>query len=133
MKTNTLIISGLLAFSLNLSAQNFASNSVKSFDAQDQSNNLKADPKTSNVLISNPNPFVLNLGENLNVFEALNDLGEDFFVAFQPEKAIGRCQTTSMRRIGKAGKLHDDFFSEMLLKLHIVTQQEPYKSVAQIF
>jgi hypothetical protein len=133
MKTITLIIGCLLAFSLTPSAQNYSSKSVKSFDAQDQSNNLKSHPKISNTLISNPISFDLDYIKNLNVFQELNDLGEDFFVAFQPEKAIGRCQTTSIQHMGKANKIHDDFFREMRLELHLLTQQEPYKSVVQTF
>jgi hypothetical protein len=122
MKTNTFIIGGLLAFSLTLSAQNYASKSVKSFDTQDQSNNLKSHPKISNTLISNPISFDLDYIKNLNVFQELNDLGEDFFVTFQSEKAIGRCQTTSIQHMGKVNKIHDDFFREMRLELHILTQ-----------
>jgi hypothetical protein len=45
MKTNTLFIACLMAFSLNQSAQNISSKSVKSFAAQDQSNNLNKTKK----------------------------------------------------------------------------------------
>jgi hypothetical protein len=131
MKTNTLIIVCFMAFSLNLSAQNYSSKSVKSFDAQDQSNNLNTTKKTSKAVFPDQFKLAAELGEDLDVFNELNDLGEDFFVAIQPKKAIGRCQTTSTQRIGKAGKLHDDFFSELRTELRILIQKEPYKSVAQ--
>jgi hypothetical protein len=133
MKTNTLIFVCCMAFSPNLFSQNYTLKSIKTFAVQDQSNNLDKTKKTTKNV--SPDQFKLTTMsvEELNVFNELNDLGEGFFVTFQPKKAIGRCQTTSMQRIGKASKLHDDFYSEMRLEFRILTQQEPYKSVAQSF
>jgi hypothetical protein len=73
------------------------------------------------------------LVEDLDVFNELNDLGEDFFVAFLPKKAIGRYQTTSSQRIEKADKFHEDFYRDLCLELRILTQQEPYISVEQSY
>jgi hypothetical protein len=133
MKTNTLIIVCCMAFSPNLFSQNYTSISVNAFAAQDQSNNLNKTKKTIKIVSLNQFELAVELVEDLNVFNELNDLGEDFFVSFQPKKPIGRCQTTSEQRIGKTDKFHDDFYSEMRSEFRILTQQEPYKSVAQSF
>jgi hypothetical protein len=132
MKTNTFIIGGLLAFSLNLSAQNYDSKFAKSFDPQDQSSKLITHQKISKPVFPDQFKLAAELGEDLDVFNELNDLGEDFFVAFQPKKAMGRCQTTSTQPIRKVNKFHDDFFSELRVELRILTLQAPSKSVAQI-
>jgi hypothetical protein len=110
MKTNTLIIGSLMAFSLNLSAQNYASSIV-------------------------PNSFKLTaeLGESRTVFETLNDLGEDFFVALPPKRESGCCDATSILGEKKATKYLDAFYRERRLALHQLTQPEPYKTVALSF
>jgi hypothetical protein len=133
MKTNTLIIVCCMAFSPNLFSQNYSLKPVKTFAAQDQSNNLDKTKKTTKNVSLNQFELAAELVEDLDVFNELNDLGEDFFVTFQPPKAIGRCQSPSSQRIGKADKFHDDFYREMRVEFRILTQQEPYKSVAQSY
>jgi hypothetical protein len=110
MKTNTMIIGGLLAFSLNLSAQNYASKSM-----------------TTHSFTST------ELGESRTVFEALNDLGEDFYVALPPKKESGCCQVTSVWGEKKGSKCHDDFYRKKRSSLRQLTQQQPYKTVALSF
>jgi hypothetical protein len=110
MKTNTFIIGGLLAFSLNLSAQNYASKSMTS------------------------HAFTLTeLGESRTVFEALNDLGEDFYVALPPKKESGCCCAKNIFGDKKASKFLDDFYRERRLFLSQLTQKESNKTVALRF
>jgi hypothetical protein len=70
MKTNTLIIVCCMAFSPNLSIQNYTSKSIQNFAAQDQSNNLNKTQKTEKVIFHNQFELAPEFGEDLNGLES---------------------------------------------------------------